>query len=215
MMFQAPFIVLDGIDGTGKSTQCRLLLEWLHDRGIAAIRTNDPGGTPLGDQVRSILLNKSTRVTLRGEALLFMASRAELVEQIIRPSLANGIVVVSDRFMLSNVVYQAHAGGLDPEEIWKIGHFATCGLEPDITFLLDLPLDAAEARRDPDPDRFEVRGREYHEKVREGFLYEAGHHPEKIEIVDAGMPINALQSLLRERIMGLLRQRGFRLPNGV
>src|SRR4051812_8429674 len=116
MTFQAPFIVLDGPDGTGKSTQSRLLLEWLHGRNISAIRCTDPGNTELGDQLRAILLDHRAQISLRTEAMLFMASRAELVEKIIRPSLENGIVVICDRFLLANVVYQGHAGGLDPED---------------------------------------------------------------------------------------------------
>jgi dTMP kinase len=210
----APFIVIDGLDGVGKSTQSKLLLDWLHERGIAAIRCCDPGGTPLGDKLRAILLDLHAMISLRAEAMLFMASRAELVEMQIRPSLANGVVVISDRFLLSNVVYQAHAGGLDPEDIWRIGHFATCGLEPDITFVLDLPPEAAAARRGAAGDRFEARERAFHEKVREGFLYEAQHQPEKIEVIDASIDPQTLQRYLREQTLGLLRQRGFRLPDG-
>jgi dTMP kinase len=215
MTAHAPFIVLDGLDGTGKSTQSRLLLEWLHDRGLAAIRCSDPGGTELGDKLRAILLDHHASISLRAEAMLFMASRAELVEKQIRPSLANGIVVISDRFLLANVVYQAHAGGLDPEDIWRIGHFATCGLDPDITFVLDLPLEIAEIRRGRASDRFEARDRAYQHKVREGFLYEAQHQPEKIEVIDASLPVEQLQQILRLRVLGLLRQRGFSISDSV
>jgi dTMP kinase len=213
-MFQAPFISLDGLDGSGKSTQSRLLLEWLHERGIDAFCCCDPGGTPLGEKLRAILLDHRADVSLRAEAMLFMASRAELVEKIIRPSLANGIVIVCDRYLLANVVYQGHAGGLDPEELWRIGHFATCGLEPDITYILDLPLELAATRRKLVADRVESRDRTYHERVREGFLYEARLQPEKIEVVDASGPVDVLQNWLRERVLGLLRQRGFPLPKG-
>ncbi len=213
-MFQAPFISLDGLDGSGKSTQSRMLLEWLHERGIAAIRCCDPGSTALGDKLRAILLDHRDDVSLRAEAMLFMASRAELVEKIIRPSLANNIVIVCDRFLLANVVYQGHAGGLDPEELWRIGHFATCGLEPDITYVLDLPLELAAARRNGVADRLESRERAFHERVRDGFLYEARLQPEKIVVVDASGSVDVLQHWLRERILGLLRQRGFPLPKG-
>jgi dTMP kinase len=210
--FQAPFIVLEGIDGTGKSTQTRLLVDWLHERGLAAVRVSDPGGTAVGDSLRAILLDPDSKLSLRTEAMLFMASRAELVERIIRPSLANGIIVISDRYLLSNVVYQGHAGGLDPDELWQIGHFATCGLEPDISFLLDLPLDEAEARRSKVADRLEARSRAFHEKVRDGFLYEASQQPEKVFVIDAGQPVERVREQLRERVWGLLRQRGFPLP---
>ncbi len=215
MSFQSPFIALDGPDGAGKSTQAALLVDWLHERGIQAVRVNDPGGTPVGDQLRPMILDHRSQIGLRTEAMLFMASRAELVEKIIRPTLENGIVVVSDRFLLANVVYQGHAGGLDPEELWRIGHFITCGVEPDITFVLDLPLEVASARRGRDADRLEARSRTYQEKVREGFIYEASQQPEKIELLDASVPAAQLQSLLRERLVGLLRQRGFRLPESL
>jgi dTMP kinase len=213
--FQAPFVVLDGIDGTGKSTQTRLLVDWLHGRGIAAIRCTDPGSTALGDKLRSILLDTGGKLSLRSESMLFMASRAELVEKIIRPSLEAATVVICDRFLLANVVYQGHAGGLDPDELWSIGHFATLGLEPDITFVLDLPIDVAEARRGRVADRMESRGQAYQERVREGFLFEARQQPDKIEVLDASASVDALQSYLRDRLAGLLRHRGFRLPNGV
>jgi dTMP kinase len=213
-MFQAPFISLDGLDGTGKSTQSRLLVEWLHECGVAAIRCCDPGSTAVGDKLRAILLEQRADISLRAEAMLFMASRAELIEKIVRPSLENGIVVVCDRFLLANVVYQGHAAGLDPEDLWRIGHFVTCGLEPDITYVLDVPLELAEARRNPIADRMEARDRAYHERVREGFLYEARLQPEKIEVVDASGPIDVLQNWLRARVLGLLRQRGFPLPGG-
>jgi len=213
-MFQAPFISLDGLDGTGKSTQSRLLVEWLHECGVAAVRCCDPGTTALGDKLRTILLDHRADISLRAEAMLFMASRAELIEKIVRPSLEHGIVVICDRFLLANVVHQAHAGGLDPEDLWRIGHFVTCGLEPDITFVLDIPIELAEARRNPVADRMEARDRAYHDRVREGFLYEARLQPEKIEVVDASGPIETLQHWMRERVLGLLRQRGFPPPGG-
>jgi dTMP kinase len=143
--------------------------------------------------------------------MLFMACRAELVEKIIRPSLENGIVVICDRFLLANVVYQGHAGGLDPQELWHIGRFVTENLEPDIMFLLDLPIDIAATRRGRTPDRMEARDRPYQERVREGFLYEAALQPEKIEVIDASVPIDILHDKLRDRILGLLRQRGYPL----
>ena len=214
-MFQAPFISLDGLDGTGKSTQSCMLVEWLHQCGVAAIRCCEPGGTALGDKLRAILLDHRSDISLRAEAMLFMASRAELIEKKVRPSLENGVVVICDRGLLANVVYQAHAGGLDPEDLWRIGHFVTCGLEPDITYVLDIPVELAEARRNPDADRMEARDRAYHERVREGFLYEARLQPEKIEVVDASGPIDVLQNWLRTRVLGLLRQRGIPLPAGV
>jgi dTMP kinase len=212
-MILAPFIVIDGLDGTGKSTQCRLLLEWLHFKNIMAIHTHDPGGTPLGERLRSILLDlKQDDVSLKTEAMMFMSSRAELVEKILRPSLQNGVVVISDRFLLANVVYQGHAGGLDPAELWNIGRFTTGGIEPDLTFVLDLPVEQAIARRGRSADRMEARDRAYQERVREGFLLEAAERPDSIQVIDASAPVQDIQRALRFWVGGLLRLRGFPLP---
>src|SRR5579883_1688834 len=149
-----PFISLDGLDGTGKSTQCRLLADWLRSKGYAVTTCVDPGGTELGAKVRELLLfGKHHRIGPRSEALLFMASRAELVDQVIRPALSRGEVVVSDRYLLANVVYQGHAGGLPPGELWEVGRFSTGGVVPHLTLVLDLPPDAARARRGREADR--------------------------------------------------------------
>src|SRR5262245_61466469 len=127
-MARGVFLSLDGLDGTGKSTQCRLLADWLRARGHAVTECADPGGTAVGDVVRDLLLDRRRRMSLPCEALLFMASRAQLVAEVVRPALDAGRVVVADRYLLANVVYQGHAGGLDPDALWQIGAFATGGL---------------------------------------------------------------------------------------
>src|SRR5262245_56156492 len=137
----APFISLDGLDGCGESTQCRLLAEWLRGRGFYVVQCADPGGTPVGDGIRNLLLSDFHQLTLTCEAFLFMASRAQLVAQVIRPALDTGRAVVCDRFLLANIVYQGHAGGLDVEQLWAMGRLATGGLEPDLTIVLDLPVE--------------------------------------------------------------------------
>ncbi|HEY3789845.1 MAG TPA: dTMP kinase, partial [Urbifossiella sp.] len=122
------FISLDGLDGTGKSTQCRLLAEWLAEQKIPAITCTDPGGTPLGQELRKILLfGREHAIATATEAMLFMASRAQLVADVIRPALDRGECVVSDRFTLANVVYQGHAGGMRPDDLWKVGAVAAGG----------------------------------------------------------------------------------------
>src|SRR5205823_9507628 len=155
------FVSLDGIDGTGKSTQCRLLAEWLRGRGHTVTECIDPGGTPVGDELRAIVLGHRNDLTPRAEALLFMASRAELVERVIRPALSAGGVVVCDRYLLANVVYQGHAGGLDVGALWQLGRFCTDGIEPDLTLVLDLPVELALTRRGREADRMELRDRAY------------------------------------------------------
>jgi dTMP kinase len=200
MTARVPFIVLDGLDGTGKSTQCRLLAAWLRDHGLAVTECVDPGGTSVGQTVRDLLLHHRGELALPCEALLFMASRAQLVAEVIRPALASGRAVVCDRFLLANVVYQGHAGGLDPGRLWEIGRFATGGLEPDLTLVLDLPPEAAQTRRQRPPDRVESRGADYQARVRAGFLTEARLHPEHIRVIDAGQPVEVVHQQTCEEV---------------
>jgi dTMP kinase len=196
------FFSLDGLDGAGKSTQCRLLAEWLRGQGHLVVACADPGGTAVGDRIRKLLLQQN--MTLTCEALLFMASRAQLVAEVIRPALEAGHVVVSDRFLLANVVYQGHAGGLDVDKLWDLGRFATSGLEPDLTLVLDLPLEQTQARRKPTADRLEGRDDAYHRLVREGFLIEARRQPERIRVIDARGTIEAVQAGIRQEVARVL-----------
>jgi dTMP kinase len=191
-----PFLSLDGVDGAGKSTQLQLLAEWLRSKGWSVVRCADPGGTPLGDQLREILLSHRQERSMMAEALLFMGSRAELLERVIRPALAAGSLVLCDRFLLANVVYQGYAGGLNVEELWQVGRLAAGGMEPDLTLVLDLPLDAAQQRRGREPDRMESRQREFHERVQQGFLTEARMQPERIRVIDASGPVAAVHAAI-------------------
>lgn len=203
-MFRPPFISLDGIDGTGKSTQSRLLADWLRARGWSVVQCADPGGTPLGDRLRDILLNQRHEISLMAEALLFMASRAELLARVILPALEVNSLVLSDRYLLANVVYQGYAGGLNVDELWKIGRGAAGGVEPDLTIVLDLSVEAAQRRRGREPDRMESRQRDFHERVRQGFLTEARRQPERIRVVDASASIEEVQSRIRAEVERVL-----------
>ncbi len=202
-MARPAFIALDGLDGAGKSTQCRLLGDWLRTRGFDVVQCADPGGTEIGDVLRKLLLEHRGHMTLPCEAMLFMASRAQLVAEIIRPALDAGKAIVCDRFLLANVVYQGHAGGLDAQTLWDIGLLATSGLEPDLTFVLDLPIDIAQSRRKVEADRMERRDGGYFAKVREGFLAEARRRPERIRVIDATLATDAIQSIMRTALAGL------------
>ena len=126
-----------------------------------------------------------------------------MTAEIIRPALESGHAVVADRYLLANVVYQGHAGGLDPEQLWDIGRLATAGLEPDLTVVLDLPLEMAQARRTGIPDRMESKTNEFHARVREGFLTEARRRPERIQVVDAAQPVQ----VVHENICQLVKSR--------
>jgi dTMP kinase len=203
-MGTALFIALDGLDGTGKSTQCRLLADWLRARGHAVTACADPGGTAMGERIRELLLDRRQEMTVACEALLFMASRTQLTAEIIRPALDAGRVVISDRFLLANVVYQGYAGGLDPGMLWSIGRMATGGLDPDLTLILDLPVEAAMARRKGDGDRFECRDAAYQARVREGFLTEARRDPHHLRVIDAAQAIAIVHEQICQEVARVL-----------
>ncbi|MDG2409635.1 MAG: dTMP kinase [Pirellulales bacterium] len=179
------FLSLDGIDGVGKSTQLKLLVEKLQHLGREVITCREPGSTQLGESIRKILLNDwETPIDVVSEMLLYMASRAQLVQEVIRPALERGQTVIADRYLLASVVYQGCGDRLDTDSIWDVGRVATGGLLPDLTIVLDLPLDEA-ASRIGEPDRIESRGDAYREALRKEFLAEAENRPEQIQVVDA------------------------------
>ncbi len=188
------FLVLDGPDGGGKTTQLATLAGWLGARGPEVVTCRDPGGTSLGDRLRAILLDRGTvNLSLRAEMLLYMASRAQLVEETIEPALARGAVVVSDRFLLANIIYQGYAGGLGVGLVGRVGLEATAGLLPDLTLLLDVPQAVARVRVGRARDRIEDRPDDYHARVREGFLKAADearsgvcpYYPAPVVVIDA------------------------------
>jgi dTMP kinase len=192
------FFSFDGIDGAGKSTQMGLFCAWLGERGQSVVACRDPGSTPLGEAVRSLLLDRrDLAISRRAEAFLYMAARAQLVEQLIRPALDRGETVVCDRYLLANVVYQGHAGGLDVDELWRVGQLATGGLEPDLTFVLDIRPETAASRIERPLDRMESQGDDFRRRVREGFRIEAARRPDKVLLIDADRPIDVIQCEIR------------------
>jgi dTMP kinase len=198
-------ISFDGVDGAGKSTQIRLFCEWLDACQRPYITCRDPGSTPLGERIREILLQRdSFRIDRRSEMLLYMAARAQLVDEVIRPALAENKIVVSDRYLLANVVYQAHAGGLDVESTWHVGRVATDGLEPDLTIILDIDVPLAMSRLDREPDRIEAQGLGYLQQVRDGFLLEASRSPDKIQVIDASQSVDRIHAEIRHAAVGVL-----------
>jgi len=192
------FFSFDGIDGVGKSTQVTLFCRWLRERGHDVYSCRDPGTTPLGESIRSLLLaHDLAKIDRRAEMLLYMAARTQLVEECIRPALENGKTVVSDRFLLANVAYQAHGGGLDVDAVWSVGRVATGGLMPELTFLLDMDVSVASNRIDGKKDRMESHGMEFWQRVRTGFLEEAARHPDSIVVIDAGRQASDVQAEIR------------------
>jgi dTMP kinase len=165
------FLALEGPDGAGKTTQAARLAAWMRGDGFDVVSCRDPGSTKAGDRLREIVLeSESVHLSIRSEMLIYMASRAQLVDEVIRHSLAASRVVISDRFLLSNIVYQGFAGGLPVEDLWRIGQVATAGLLPDLTLVLDVSAEAARARVGPARDRIEDRTAEYQRLVRAGFI---------------------------------------------
>jgi dTMP kinase len=180
------FIVLDGIDGAGKSTQIDMLRRWLEQQGFRVTSLRDPGSTALGEAVREILLHREEiPISPSAEMLLYMAARAQLVNEQIRPALAADRIVISDRYLLANVVYQGCAGGVDLEHLWTVGEIATQGIQPDITILLDLPVATAMARIGANPDRLEKRGEAFYQRVRNGFLSQLNRSSPKTVVINA------------------------------
>jgi len=189
------FVTFEGIDGCGKTTQVTALRKSLEEKGTKVIVIREPGATLIGEKIRSILLdNANCGMSSETEVLLYEAARAQIVNEVIRPALREGKVVICDRFYDSSVAYQGYARGLSLESIDSLNRFATGGLEPDLTFLLDLPAEAAWARmniREGSHDRLEIEGLGFMDKVRAGYLELAGKHA-RIITLDAMSPAAVL-----------------------
>jgi dTMP kinase len=197
------FITLEGPDGGGKSTQARLLVEYLTARGTPALLTREPGGTTIGDQIRRTLMDLgNTGMQPRTEILLFSASRAQIVHQVIRPRLEAGGVVVCDRFYDSTLAYQGYGHGLDLTALRAITEFATGGLRPDLTFLIDLPAEDGlrRRRRGGQWNRLDAYDLGFHQRVRQGYFDLAAAEPDRWVTVDATRPVEAVQAEIRRLV---------------
>jgi dTMP kinase len=193
------FFSFDGIDGSGKSTQIDRFVAWLGELDHDVVVCRDPGSTPLGEKLRDTLLNHhDLSFSPRAEMHVYMAARAQLVADVISPALAAGRVVVSDRYLLANVVYQGHAGGLDPAEIWRIGRFTVDDVLPDVNIVFDLSPEAAAERLGRELDRMERRDDAFRQQLRDGFLAEAKADPQHIAVVDATQSVEAIGAEVRQ-----------------
>ncbi|MGH3043687.1 MAG: dTMP kinase [Gaiellaceae bacterium] len=177
------FVTFEGVDGSGKSTQARLLAERLRSAGREVVLTREPGGTELGEQVRGMLLH-GERIAPWAEAALFAAARAQLVDEVIRPALARGADVVSDRYLDSSLAYQGLARGLGVERVLELNLLATSGLLPDRTFLIVVPPDEAAARQNGEPDRIEREGLEFAAEVDRAYRELARIFAQRVVVVD-------------------------------
>lgn len=183
-----------------------LFIEWLSESGHDVITCRDPGTTDLGEAIRKILLGAAYRIDNRAEMLLYMACRAQLVQEVIRPSLKDGKFVVSDRFLLANVAYQGAVGEIPTDEIWRVGDVATGKLLPDLTFVLDLSPEEAAKRLGENRDRMESRGLDYFAKVRQMFLEQSARSPDRYCVVDASQPIETIQAQIRDATSKVLKR---------
>lgn len=195
------FIVFEGVEGSGKSTQAALLGEWLAERGVPHVVTREPGGTALGEEIRSLLLEGGA-VPARAELLLVLAARAVFVEEVVQPALAAGRVVVCDRYALSTLAYQGYGRGLPLETVRELNAFATAGLRPDLTLVLDVPVATGEARRaraGRAADRIERAGAAFHARVAEAYRLLPESEPGVVRL-DGTAGIEAVRTTVLETL---------------
>ncbi len=202
------FLVFDGPDGSGKTTQFRRLAAWLTEQGLDVVEVREPGGTSIGEQIRSILLDSANvEMTICCEMLLYMASRSQLVDELITPARERGAVVLADRFISSTLAYQGTAGGLDREHILSVGQIVVGDQWPDCTIIFDVDSTTAAIRRGGDSDRMEEKGQAFQERVREGYLEQIREDPEGTILIDASpaedvvfdQMLASIQSFITER----------------
>ena len=201
------FLTLEGGDGAGKTTQAALLEEWLRAQGREVVRTREPGGTDVGVRIRDIVLHHRGHIAPRAEALLYAADRAHHIETVVQPAIARGDIVIQDRYLDSSVAYQGAGRVLDADDVRELSLWATGGLLPDLTVLLDLDPASARARLDADDkpfDRLEAEKAEFHERVRAAFLILAAAEPERFLVLDATEPAAVLADRVREAVASRL-----------
>ena len=197
MAARGMFITFEGGDGSGKSTQIQSVRDWFESRGREVIVTREPGGTELGTEIRRLVQNGPEDVDARTEALLYAADRAYHVATVIRPALERGAVVLGDRYIDSSLAYQGAARSLGVDEIASLSAWATQGLYPSLTFLLDLPPEVGARRRTDAPDRMERESMDFHERVRHEYLRLADAEPERIVVIDAVGTVDEVFSEIR------------------
>lgn len=208
-MWRVPglFISFEGGDGAGKSTQLARLAAWLREQGREVVTTREPGGTALGNQLRDLVLHGED-VDERTEALLYATDRAHHVATVVRPALARGAVVLTDRYLDSSVAYQGGGRGLTAERVEELNLWAVDGLLPALTVLLDLDPEHLPARLTGAPDRLERAGAEFHARTREAFLERAAAHPDRIMVLDAAAPVEEIAATVQDHVARLLTGQG-------
>ncbi|HWM35257.1 MAG TPA: dTMP kinase [Pseudolysinimonas sp.] len=201
------FLTLEGGDGSGKSTQSALLTEWLTGQGRTVVHAREPGGTDFGLEVRELVLHRRGHIAARAEALLYAADRAHNIATVVRPALERGDIVIQDRYLDSSVAYQGAGRVLDPAEVRDLSLWATEGLLPDLTVLLDLDETTGRERLDESRtryDRLEAEAADFHARVRAGYLELAAAEPARFLVLDATLPVDELAGNIRDRVSALL-----------
>ena len=198
------FITFEGPDGCGKTTQMKLLAEYLEKRGKEVVLTREPGGKGLGEKVREILLNYDGEVSSNCESFLFLADRAQHIDTIIKPAIDKGVIVLCDRHTDSTVAYQGYGRQLDLEQIYQLNKIATNGIIPDITFILDIDIDTSLQRIGKGRDRMENSGREFFERVRKGYIEISEKEPQRVKLLQGNSPIKDIQNKISDYVQGLL-----------
>ncbi len=201
------FITLEGPEGSGKTSQLPILADYLRAEGFTVLTTREPGGTFIGNQIRAVLTNmENTAMQPRTETLLFLAARAQLVEEVIRPALARNEIVLSDRYADSTLAYQGYGHGVDLTTLRALLAFATGGLRPDLTLLLDVESAAGLRRKTSSGEwnRLDAYTLAFHQRVRQGYLQLAADEPERWQIVDASQSADVVQSIIRQVILARL-----------
>ena len=191
-MMQGLFITFEGPDGCGKTTQMKLLAEYLEKKGEEVVLTREPGGKGFGEKVREILLNYDGEVSDRCESFLFLADRAQNIDIIVNPAVKAGKIVLCDRHIDSTVAYQGYGRGLDIERINMLNNLATNGKKPDLTFVFDVDVETSMKRVGKEKDRMESAGVEFHNRVRQGYLELAKQEPQRIKVIDATKSIEEI-----------------------
>jgi dTMP kinase len=201
------FITFEGGDGSGKTTQLSLLVEWLERQGRTVVTTREPGGTDLGEELRELVLHRRGHIAPRAEALIYAADRAHHVATRVRPAIERGEVVVQDRYLDSSVAYQGAGRGLGAAEVREVSLWATEGLLPDLTILLDLDAGLGRGRRDAARtryDRLEAEEQAFHDRVRAAYLDLAAAEPGRFLVLDAESAVDDLAAAIRDRVAALL-----------
>ena len=203
------FITLEGPEGSGKTSQMPILAEFLRNAGYEVVLTREPGGTPVGDQIREVLMNlKNVSIVPRTEILLFLAARAQHVEGLIRPALEAGKIILCDRFGDSTLAYQGYGHQTDLGVLRTLLDFSTGGLKPDLTLLLDVPVEAGMERKmdnDTEWNRLDAKSEAFHRRVRQGYLTLAEEEPERWVVIDAVRSKEEVQAAMRKAILGRLQ----------